>query len=357
VKLEWENPTGSIKDRMAQAVIRGDPGSEALGSRRHGGHPDGRFRLEVPEHGRVQERRQVSTEVYYFSGTGNSLAVAKDLARSRQATARPIAAFRKCESIATKADAIGVVFPAYMAHLSGVPLMVDRFIRKLSDIGSKYVFAVCTCGGHEDFNALPALRNLAKLVRSVGGRIGAEFSIRLPMNTLDYGHIPVPIDKDHGRMFQRCESKILEISQIAGRRGKSRYRIRRTILNWLMTPLYRMLQTLYYQDLRKKAREPADSKLRFEELVPLTDKSIFTDDKCQGCGTCAKVCPAGNIAMIEGKPLWQHHCEICLACVEWCPNKAIHHGFREHGKSYRHPRVKLQDMLEQAKPGGSHEER
>jgi Pyruvate/2-oxoacid:ferredoxin oxidoreductase delta subunit/flavodoxin len=290
----------------------------------------------------------VSTEVYYFSGTGNSLAVAKDIARSMQATVKPIAAFRNSKSIVTEADVIGVVFPAYMAHLSGVPLMVERFIRRLSNIGSKYLFAVCTCGGHEDFNALPASRNLARLVRSAGGRIAAEFSIRLPMNTLDYSHIPVPIDKDQGRMFQQCESKILEICQTVGRRGKNPYRIRKAIQNWLMTPLYRMLQTLYYQDLRRKAKEPTDSSLRFEELVPLTDKSIYTDDQCQGCGTCARLCPAGNIAMIEGKPTWQHHCEICLACAEWCPNLAIHHGYREYGKTYRHPRVKLQDMLEQA---------
>ena len=295
----------------------------------------------------------MSTEVYYFSGTGNSLAVAKDLARSLPATVKPIAAFRDSENIVTTADAIGVVFPAYMAHLSGVPRMVERFIRRLSNISSKYLFAVCTCGGHEDFNALPALKNLARLVRSAGGRISAEFSIRLPMNTLDYGHIPVPIDKDQGRMFQRCEGRILEISQTVRRRGRNRYRIRKTILNWLMTPLYRVLQTLYYRDLRQKAKEPSDSNLRFEELVPLTDKSIYADDKCQGCGTCAKVCPAGNIAMIQDRPVWQHRCEICLACAEWCPNQAIHHGSREYGKTYRHPRVRLQDMLEQATPGGT----
>ncbi len=289
----------------------------------------------------------MSTEVYYFSGTGNSLAVAQDLARSLQTTAKPIAAFRNRESITLQADKIGVVFPAYMAHLSGVPLMVERFVRKVSNLGSKYLFAVCTCGGYEDFNALPALRNLARIVRAAGGRIAAEFSIRLPMNTLDYSHIPVPIDKDPGKMFQRCEGKILEIAQTVNR-GKKSIKAGKTILNLLMTPLYRMLQTLYYQDLRQKAKVPQDSRLRFAELVPLTDKSISSDDKCRGCGTCARVCPTGNIVLIQDRPTWQHHCEICLACVEWCPNKAIHHGFRAYDKSYRHPRVKLQDMFNQA---------
>jgi Pyruvate/2-oxoacid:ferredoxin oxidoreductase delta subunit/flavodoxin len=290
----------------------------------------------------------VSTEVYYFSGTGNSLAVAKDISEGVHGTLVPIATAVKNRKLATHAKNIGLVFPAYMAQLHGVPLIVERFIKELRNIDSKYIFAVCTCGGYEDYNGLPTLKNLSRLVRSLGGRISAQYSIRLPMNTLDYSHIPLPINQDRDKMFSKCDIKVKEICQTVNRLRKSRYRTSKTILNWVMTPLYLLLRPVYYKELRKNAKEPKSSLFKYCELMPLTDKSIFADDKCKGCATCAKVCPVGNIAMLEARPTWQHHCEICLACAEWCPNHAIHHSSRVEGKTYRHPRVKLNDMIEQA---------
>jgi Pyruvate/2-oxoacid:ferredoxin oxidoreductase delta subunit len=235
-----------------------------------------------------------------------------------------------------------------MAQLHGIPLIVERFIRGLEDIGSKYIFAVCTCGGYEDFNGLPTLKNLSRLVRSLGGKVSAEYSIRQPMNTLDYSHIPVPIDQDQQKMFKSCAGRLQEICETVDRGGKSRYKTIKTLLNWVMTPLYLLLGTVYYKELRKNAKEPRGCGLKFYELMPLTDRSIYVDDSCKRCSTCAKVCPVGNILMVEGKPTWQHHCEICLACAEWCPNNAIHHRSRPAGKKYRHPKVTLADMLKQA---------
>ncbi len=123
----------------------------------------------------------MSAIVYYFSGTGNSLAVAKDIARGVQAALMPMA----WSSAATDADCIGLVFPAYMAHLHGIPMIVERFIRTIEGIASKYIFAVCTCGGLENFNGLPTLRNVDRLVRSLGGKVSAEYSIRLPSSRVE----------------------------------------------------------------------------------------------------------------------------------------------------------------------------
>ena len=53
------------------------------------------------------------------------------------------------------------------------------------------------------------------------------------------------------------------------------------------------------------------------------DKGFYTDNRCIGCATCARVCPTRNIT-IEGKrPVWHHHCHGCMACVAYCPTKAI----------------------------------
>lgn len=287
----------------------------------------------------------MSIEIYYFSGTGNSLAVARDISEKTGGTLISISSVVEKQNIKTDADNIGIIFPSHMAHLYGVPMIVKRFVTKLEDIGSKYLFAVCTCGGLENFNGLPTLRNLNKIIKQMGGRLSAEFSIKLPMNTLDYSHIPFPINQDWEIMFENCKNKIKVICQCITERKKSENKNIKSLLNWIMTPLYLMLQNLYIKEIVKYSKETKDTKLEFQELIPLTDRSIYVDEKCNGCAICVKVCPVNNIKMIEDKPVWQHHCEVCLACTEWCPRKAIHHCWRADGKDYHHPRVKISDVL------------
>jgi MinD superfamily P-loop ATPase len=100
------------------------------------------------------------------------------------------------------------------------------------------------------------------------------------------------------------------------------------------------------KDLKEKAKEPMDTKLQYSALIPLTDKSIIVDhQKCNGCGVCAKVCSVHNIKIIDKQPEWQHQCEMCFACDEWCPMSAIQHWGRAEGVKYHHPEVKLSDMF------------
>lgn len=53
------------------------------------------------------------------------------------------------------------------------------------------------------------------------------------------------------------------------------------------------------------------------------DKYFKTDSRCNGCGICHKVRPVGNISMIDSRPIWQHRCEFCQACISFCPQKSI----------------------------------
>ena len=84
------------------------------------------------------------TEIYYFSGTGNSLAVARDIAEKNNGKLIPIASVMDKDRISPDSDVIGIIFPVYFALFGGIPLIVERFIRKLENINSKYIFAVCT---------------------------------------------------------------------------------------------------------------------------------------------------------------------------------------------------------------------
>lgn len=82
------------------------------------------------------------------------------------------------------------------------------------------------------------------------------------------------------------------------------------------------------------------------DRVPQMDKPFFADAKCTSCGICEKICPAQNIKLVSGKPVWQHRCEQCFACIQWCPDEAIQYGKgTAKKKRYHHPEITLKEML------------
>lgn len=53
------------------------------------------------------------TEIYYFSGSGNSLAVARDIADRLNAKLTPVTSVMNRESVTSEAGVIGFAFPIY----------------------------------------------------------------------------------------------------------------------------------------------------------------------------------------------------------------------------------------------------
>jgi len=288
----------------------------------------------------------VSIKIYYFSGTGNSFVVAKNIAEKVKADLISIPKVMSMDKIEIDAESIGIIFPSYLAPLSGLPLIVEGFVRKIANIESLHIFAVCTCGGYECVNALPSLNKLKQIIGSCGGKLSAEYSTRLPMNNLDYDHIPIPIIRDQEIIINRSKAKIDDIcNRIIKKRG-TRYKTAKALFNLSMTPLYKMMRQSIINDLCEKAKEPMDTQLEYFELIPLTDRSIVVDEKCTGCGICARVCPVNNIKIIDNRPQFHHRCEMCFACDEWCPSNAIRHWSRSEGVKYHHPDVSISDMIQ-----------
>ena len=260
----------------------------------------------------------MSTEIYYFSGTGNSLVVARDIAGRTNAKLISIPSVMYKDSIKIDPDVVGIVFPAYYMRMPGI---VERFISKLTNLQDKYIFAIVTVGGI----AGSVLHRLSEAINKRGGNLTAGFIVRMPANYIDNADaLPLFLQK---RMFRNWNRKADTIANTI-LTGKSSLMKR---FNPVMTLLFsRYIDKQYLRG----------------DLSPDVDTNFWADSKCNGCRICLRVCPVRNIKIVDDRPVWQHHCEKCLACIQWCPKQAIQFkNVTIKRKRYHHRDVKISDVL------------
>jgi ferredoxin len=273
----------------------------------------------------------MKTNIYYFTGSGNSLAAARGLAARLDARLVPVASLAGHGRIDTKSDAIGIVFPAYWGK---VPAIVRNFASRLRGLKGKYLFAVGTCGGSLDSTR----RGLEKDLIAGGGSLAASFLLRMPTNKF-----PPPAERI-ARILALSEPKLDEIAEYvrsgrSGRRETSSLAIK--TIQIVLAPLDMAVGAIL---AIKNGYAP------FLPFFPMKrvngmDRAFEVKDECDGCGACALVCPVGNIAVENGKPQWLHRCEQCFACLEWCPRGAI--GAPMNRGRYVHPGARVEDIVAQ----------
>lgn len=264
----------------------------------------------------------MKTIVYYFSGTGNSLAVAKGISRDiGECELVPIGSTTATLGvIVPAADRVGIVSPVYFV---GLPSIVAEFSGRLDLSGVRYVFGVMTMGGSGGGSALRQLDTILKEGPGTRG-LDSGFSVRMPGNYLLMYNSPE--EQKRETMLKDAERCIKEIAEVVGEEAKRE-------IPW--SPLLSLVHRIMYP--------------RFIAGVHEADRSFSVDDRCTSCGTCAEVCPVANIRMEGGRPTWLHHCEQCLACIHLCPTEAIQSGKKTEGRTrYRHPSIGIADLRGQS---------
>ncbi len=266
-------------------------------------------------------------EIFYFSATGNSLTVAKDIAKGLQAKLVSVVSLFDQKHIQTNAKIIGLVFPIYESKAPGI---INEFISKIDDINSKYVFAVCTYG----VRPLKSLRKLDTLITQSGGTLAGGFTVKMPHNGLGIKKIS---QKKQGNMFadwnQKCGQIIDYVTQ--GKQGEIETGSRVQIV-FFFAIMLRNLPSLL--PLLKIAITKGWDSIGF-----------YADDNCNLCGICEQICPVNNITL-EEEPVWSDHCLNCFACLHWCPEEAIQiASLTKKMKRYHHPQVKRMEIMNQKK--------
>jgi ferredoxin/flavodoxin len=261
----------------------------------------------------------MKTIIYYFTGTGNTLAIVRGIAEELGDTRLiPLRRAMHPGGIAPAADAVGIAFPVYFLNL---PALVRQFVQNIRFDGNPYIFGIATCGERPG----GSLFNLKTLLEEKGTTLSAGFVFVMPENyigpidlmgdaphrqdkyTVAKSRIPAVTDAIRDRKVTLPEGSDSVILKIGG-----------CIIGTLATSLYN------------------------------TPGRLHATAACNHCGICGRICPTRNITVTEYGVSWGRDCTQCYACIHWCPTAAIEIGNRTKGKErYHHMDITLRDMLDQ----------
>jgi len=282
----------------------------------------------------------MGTEIYYFSGTGNSLFVAREIQkRVPDSVIIPIVSLLDKDITQTKGKTIGIIFPC---HALTIPIAVKQFIKKIDVQSAEYIFAIATRYG----TVFRGFKMIEKLLKKKSKHLNSRFILNMCHNEAprsDKNYI-VPSKSDILQIETTILEKIDEISNVIKNQN-----------------------SFYEKDVNviiKSSSNPITGFL-IEKLV-VFGMSIseyiggvnyfYHDNKCSGCGICEKVCLSKKIKIIENKPVWQRDvlCYMCYACLNYCPKKAVQikdipgvKSYTTENDRYPHPYAKVKDISDQ----------
>jgi len=286
--------------------------------------------------------------IYYFTGTGNSLAVAKDTANLIEAELIAIPSKVNKPLIENNSKVLGIVFPVY--H-QGVPNIVRKFINKLTVLEDKYIFAICTYGDSPGIS----LKYLKEMLNNKNGQLRAGFAIEMPFNYINPSKnifnffssftLREINEKEKNILFNEWKHKSKQIAEIINKQKEAKIETEAELIEQLGDYL-NLRDTLQKYIWLKVAGYNNYKGLTMQEALKYMDHGFKVEPSCNSCGVCEKICPADNIKISQDKPQWLHNCEQCFACLQWCPQKAIQFKEGTNKKPrYHHLDITLSEMI------------
>lgn len=238
-----------------------------------------------------------SIGIFYFSGTGNTEAVANLISEEFRQKGASVETVKIEDVVGGKApgetaryDMVGIGYPI---HALNAPKIVYRFIRKLPAANRMNTFIFKSPG--DPFLWGGATTMIRDRLKRKGYDVTYERIFVMPSN--------VAIRYDDALIKQLYNATARKARVMAGE---------------------------VLSDVRKFQRNSLPLRLltrAFSSAESLGccffGRSLRASKACARCGTCAKNCPTGNISMTERKVKFGWRCVFCMRCMYACPKKAI----------------------------------
>lgn len=235
--------------------------------------------------------------IYYFSGTGNSEWVAKELAVRLQTEAIAITSLEKQTIIEVgDGETVGFIFPI---HAWAPPKIMAEFIKHINYGKDTFKFMVGTC----ESEAGTAMKKLAKEIGIQSG-----YSVSMPNNYIIGTNVDTPetIDK-------KIKAAKIQIENICDE-VKAKEKVWK-VANGRLGGIKSVIAAPMFQK------------------YAISTKPFHVEESCIGCGVCVRSCPLHSIKLVENKPVWDKACTQCLSCINHCPKEAIQYGEKTKGKA------------------------
>ena len=245
--------------------------------------------------------------IFYFTSTGNSLAVAKQIG----GTLISIPQIIDRPTLHYKDDVIGLIFPIYGF---GTPKMVHTFLTKCK-LEADYRFVIGTYGNIDG----SAMLNVQALAKQHGNPFDYANSLLMLDNYLPIYNVTGQIAR---LPKKRVEENLATIQADIQNRKKRQ----------ATSPLHWRVITGIFQHLEGVAMSPKQA------------QRYIVNPGCTQCGICAKVCPTNNITVTD-QVVFGDKCDGCLGCLHICPKNAIHMKSERSSARWRHPDVTLQELI------------
>ncbi len=248
--------------------------------------------------------------VFYFTGTGNSLYVAKQLDEEQISIPQVIHQTQQTY----EADTVGVVCPVYGHEM---PAMVKAFLQK-ADFHTGYFYLILTYG-----NIHGGAAELAEeFLNTCGKKADYINTIRMVDNFL-------PAFDMNEQIAVNPEKKVEE--HIAALKADIESR------KCFKQPVTQEDRDWHQAYLARQAQVPDNF---YQNIYQVTED-------CIGCGICTRVCPAGCIHLENQRAVHtMENCQMCMACIHHCPKKAIllnmpekNPNARYHNENIRLPEI------------------
>ena len=251
------------------------------------------------------------SQIFYFSGTGNCLAVARKFNEKSSIKSEIIPISGLNEKQVIKSDRVGFIFPVYCHK---VPDIVKNFIMSMEFISTPYIFAIVTHAGEPGQSLYDIKKLLAKKKKSLSFGI----AIDMPGNAVELNPEIELVQ------LSTMEAKVIKIVELIEAQKNNVIYGKNSLFEHIRNQIIGFLARIYV----------------------FSPKRYKVSANCTGCGICEKVCPVNNISLYNQKPKWGKNCVFCLACFHWCPNEAIYDNrYIKNRRRYHHPDITIKEMF------------